>query len=149
MKPKKLTKEQIHLYKEILESIELIDIELVECKLKKYSSPSSEDLSAELITKVSSHKLETKKEKLIVNYKLDFHISEKIEDNEKKLLEIKGMFKINYSIKTKVKNDIIKIFINKNVPLNIHPFVRELIHSFLPKSGFPSFTVPLLKLKNN
>jgi len=149
MKQKKLTEKEIYSYREIIESIELIDIELVECKLKKYSNPSTEDINAELITKVSSHKLETKKEKLIVNYKLDFHISEKIEDNEKKLLEIKGMFKINYSIKTKVKNEIIKIFINKNVPVNIHPFVRELIHSFLPKTGFPSFTVPLLKLKNN
>jgi len=143
---KKLTQNQIDLYKNLIKSVELTNIELTECKFKKYKNPE-EELRIELITNNASRKFSKKNKELLVNYKFEFFIFETKSDKEKKVFELKGTFAISYSLEKKFEKEIIDIFINKNINLNVLPFVRELIHSILPKSGFPPFTIPLFKTK--
>ncbi|EEL27567.1 hypothetical protein bcere0018_33630 [Bacillus cereus Rock1-15] len=78
----------------------------------------------------------------------------KISD-EDKLFEVKFVLKLLYYLNLEdnkkllieISNDqeIIDTFVNKNVPINVWPYAREIISNITMKMGFPPLMIPPYK----
>ena len=73
-----------------------------------------------------------------------FKVEAGIEKN-KPIFDIKFIYLIEYTLKEKdlseVENIIISKFTEKNTPVNIWPYARELISSVTTRMGYPAFII--------
>ncbi len=56
-------------------------------------------------------------------------------------------FNLLYSIKNAINENLFEIFKKRNIPVNLHPYARELIQSSLTRVGLPPFTLPVFEDK--
>jgi len=84
-----------------------------------------------------------------VDQEVKFQLEEVSEDRIKsrKLFELKGVFYLVYHSSVPMDDELFALFKKRNIPVNIHPYARELIHNHMTRAGLPSFILPTLKLK--
>lgn len=133
-------------YKNLIKSINIEDIELVDLFFRKYFDLKQDmfPLNAEFGHDNCSYKIKKRSKKVLIKFPVKFIAKDK--SNEKILLEIKAIYIIKYNLDINVSETVINKFIERNVSLNVHPFFRELIYNILPRAKYPQFTLPLLKI---
>lgn len=137
-------------YAEIINDIDILDICLSELKFKKHHFPNPEkypDVKATFTATKSKFKQENGNLEVVQD--IEFLLEEFTEDRKKsrKVFELKAGFNLVYTLKFEIDEELFGIFKKRNLPVNLHPYARELIQSSLARVGLPAFTLPVLKLK--
>jgi preprotein translocase subunit SecB len=137
-------------YGELIDGIDLLDIYLGSATFKRHAFPDPENYP-EVKATFSGGKATYSEcdDELCVKQEFRFLIEEVGEDRKttRKVFELKGVFTLVYSNKAAMDDEIFELFKKRNVPVNMHPYARELIHNSMTRAGLPSFTLPALKIK--
>lgn len=56
--------------------------------------------------------------------------------------KISVTFRVVYSSKIPISDDLFEIFKGRNLPLNTWPYFREFVHNAIMRMGWPSFIAP-------
>ena len=56
--------------------------------------------------------------------------------------KISVTFRVVYSSKIPISDDLFEIFKERNLPLNTWPYFREFVHNTIMRMGWPSFIAP-------
>ena len=56
--------------------------------------------------------------------------------------KISVTFRVVYSSKIPISDDLFEIFKGRNLPLNTWPYFREFVHNAILRMGWPSFIAP-------
>ena len=139
---KKLNKEE---YNDFIKGIEFTDIRVDELSFKRFDIDKSsikEDTPASITLKPTKNEY-----KLLKDNRCDVKSSIlfRIEAEKNKVFELKVKFRLIYKCKVPINNEIFEVFSKRNIPFNIFPFLREIIHNSMYRAGLPPFLVPFLK----
>ena len=136
--PNKISPEE---YQEILGGLELLNIKLI----KLTSALDEEYFDQTMNIKINDDaKFEIKKENLITIINT-YNINLKSDNKDKEALKIKIGYEISFSCKKEFTKEFFEVYKKISLPLNIWPFVRELINSLTSRMNIPPITLPLLK----
>ncbi|QVW34414.1 protein-export chaperone SecB [Geobacter sulfurreducens] len=137
-------------YGEFINSLELLDIYLGSAQFKRHAFPDPETFP-EVKVNFSAGKSDYKKseDELYVDQEVRFLLEDVSVDRKKsrKLFELKGVFTLIYHSSVEMDDELFDLFKKRNIPVNLHPYVRELIHNSMTRAGLPSFVLPTLKIK--
>lgn len=138
-------------YNEFIKGLNLISLTMEELQYKKFKNPELAKCNvAEATVKAGKKYVGTwVNEQFLVAQEIIFTIKEHDPNNKRKLIKIfdlKVKFVLRYKSSFEPDKEIIEVLFSRNVPFNIHPYIRKLISSSLFKAGLPSVTLPLLKL---
>jgi preprotein translocase subunit SecB len=137
-------------YGELINGLELLDIYLGTAQYKRHAFPDPETFP-EVKVNFSAGKTnyKTSEGELYVDQEIRFLLEDVSVDRKKsrKLFELKGVFTLIYNSEVVMDDDLFELFKKRNIPLNLHPYVRELIHNSMTRAGLPSFVLPTLKIK--
>jgi len=137
-------------YGEIISKIEIEDIYLTSVQYKRFGTPDPVKYPEVRISftpdKVS---YKQKENQLEVKQKVLFILEELVNGEEKphKLFELKGEYILSYHLESKMDDELFDLFKIRNIPVNLQPYIRELIQSSMARVGLPPFTLPVLKIK--
>ncbi len=137
-------------YAEVISEIEILEICLNDLKFKKHNFPDPENYPDVTATfSASKSKFRQEDGHLEVFQDAEFLLEEFTEDRKKsrKIFELKAGFQIIYKLSVAIDEDVFEVFKKRNIPVNLHPYARELIQSSLARVGLPLFTLPVLKIK--
>jgi preprotein translocase subunit SecB len=137
-------------YNELIKDIELSDIYLGSVQFKRHAFPDPDtytDVRASLTTGKSTYK--SSEGELFIQQQFQFLLEEVSDDRKKsrKLFELKGTYCLLYQSAQTIDDEIFELFKNRNIPINLHPYTRELIHNSMARAGLPPFILPALKIK--
>lgn len=137
-------------YSDLIANVELLDIHLGSLQFKRYAFPDP-DTYADVRASFSAGKSTFKsyEDELIVEQQIQFSLEE-VSDNKKKsrkLFELKGTYSLLYHSTLPIDDEIFELFKERNIPNNLHPYTRELIHNSMARAGLPAFILPALKIK--
>lgn len=137
-------------YAELIEGLELLDIYLGSAQFKRHAFPDPDnfpEIKASFAGGKTVYKLCDSE--LCVDQEIRFQLEEITESEEKtrKIFELKGVFTLIYHTNTPMDDEVFALFKKRNVPVNLHPYARELIQSLMTRAGLPSFVLPALKIK--
>ena len=137
-------------YLEFIEGLELLDIYLGSSAFKRHAFPDPEKYP-EVTASLSPGKTQylQKKSELHIDQEIFFLLEEvgKGRKKKRKLFEISGVFTLIYNTTTPMDDEMFEMFKRSNIPVNIHPYMRELVHNSMTRAGLPSFILPVLKIK--
>jgi len=137
-------------YVAFIEGLELLDIFLGSSSFKRHAFPDPDkypEVKASLAPgKTVFNQTETE---LHVDQEISFLLEEIAKGRKKtrKIFELGGVFTLVYKTKTPMDDEMFEMFKKSNIPVNLHPYMRELIHNTMTRAGMPSFTLPVLKIK--
>lgn len=137
-------------YAELIDGVELLDIYLGSAQFKRHAFPDPErfpDVKATFSGgKTSCSHCDGE---LCVDQDVRFLLEEVSKDKKssRKIFELKGSFTLVYHTISPMDDEIFELFKKRNVPVNLHPYARELIQSMMTRAGLPSFILPALKIK--
>ncbi|MFC1937584.1 hypothetical protein ACFLWY_03385 [Chloroflexota bacterium] len=83
---------------------------------------------------------EQEKEQFNVSHRYNVTILER-ETKEVKA-NISVTFRVVYSSKIPINDDLFQVFKVRNLPLNTWPYFREFVHNAIMRMGWPSFIAP-------
>jgi preprotein translocase subunit SecB len=137
-------------YDELIDGIELLDIYLGSAQFKRHALPDPDkypEVKASVTTGKSSYR-ECDGE-LCIDQEIRFLLEQVSEDRGKtrKIFSLKGVFTLVYQIASPMDDETFELFKKRNIPVNLHPYIRELIQSLMTRAGLPSFILPALKIK--
>lgn len=137
-------------YGELINGLELLDIYLGSAQYKRHAFPDPETFP-EVKVNFSAGKTNYKnlEGELYVDQEVRFLLEDVSVDRKKsrKLFELKGIFTLIYHSEIIMDDELFDLFKKRNIPVNLHPYVRELIHNSMTRAGLPSFVLPTLKIK--
>jgi len=137
--------ELIKKYNEFIHSLELVDIYVAELTFKRLKDISKNNQVPVKVT-VKPTKNEYKKVETDL-YEITHRVLFKLEymkgERENLFFELKVTFKLFYRSKHELTNDIFKIFVERNIPINVFPFLREIICNSMYRAGLPPILIPL------
>lgn len=137
-------------YRVFISGLEIEDIRLTSAQYKRLGTPSPEECPEVKVSLTPGKtKYRQKDGNLSITQDILFLIEE-LEDEEgksHKVFELKAQYVLSYSTKTKIDDDLFDLFKKRNIPVNLHPYVRELVQSTMVRVGLPPFTLPVLMLK--
>lgn len=138
-------------YDDFISQINLLDIHLTYVEYRKLANPSPDEYShIEVNYKPKKITYCQKKNCFEISQDILFSISEcdDVSKNKpRKLFDLKATFALVYESKIPLNDNLFDLFKVRNIPINIHPYVRELIQNALVKVGLPGFTLPVLRIK--
>ena len=150
MKKKEISKELQKKYNDFISSVELIDLLVNELSFKKLTSPpDSKNISIKVSLKPNNNAYrKTKENTYEITHGVQFKLETINEDEskKKKFFELKVVFKLIYKSEIKLDNEIFELFVRRNIPINIIPFLREIIHNSMYRAGLSPFVLPLIKI---
>lgn len=137
-------------YGELIDGLELLDIYLGSAQFKRHAFPDPENfpgVKASFTPGKVSYAIVEKQ--LNVDQEIRFVLEEVSADRKKvrKLFELKGIFTLIYHATALMDDELFELFKKRNIPVNLHPYVRELIQNTMTRAGLPSFVLPALKIK--
>jgi len=137
-------------YNKFIASIEIVDLFLEEMSFKRHRFPDSKKYP-ELSVNISSKECTYTQDKQTIHIKqrVEFNIETSEQDSRKKvkIFELNADFCVIYNTKEKMTEEIFSIFKSSNIPVNIHPYLREIIHNAMNRAGLPPVVIPVLKIK--
>jgi hypothetical protein len=125
-------------YNDFVTQIKIIELRIVSAQINMldYSYfPSSAEVKWRM--RVS---YENAEEQFNVYHRYNVTIWDK-ETKEAKA-KISVTFRVVYSSKIPISDDLFEIFKTRNLPLNTWPYFREFIHNAILRMGWPSFIAP-------
>lgn len=137
-------------YGELIGGLEILDLYLGTSTFKRHAFPDPENFPEVKVTfgagKSSYAKVE---EGFCVDQEVKFLLEDVSTNKEKsrKLFELKGIFTLVYHSSVPMDDELFELFKKRNIPVNLHPYIRELVHNSMTRSGLPSFILPALKIK--
>lgn len=137
-------------YDELIDGIELLDIYLGSAQFKRHAFPDPDaypEVKASFTTGKSSYKACDRE--LCIDQEVIFLLEEVTENQKKtrKMYDLKGVFTLIYHISGEMDDEIFELFKKRNIPVNLHPYARELIQNMMQRAGLPSFVLPTFKIK--
>ena len=137
-------------YRNMISKIDIEDIFLTSVNYKRLGTPDP-DKYPEVRISFSPDKVsyKQKENQLEVKQKVIFILEELVDGEEKphKLFELKGEYVLSYHLEFKMDDELFELFKIRNIPVNLQPYIRELIQSSMARVGLPPFTLPVLKIK--
>ena len=137
-------------YDELIDGIDLLDIYLGSAQFKRHAFPDP-DAYPEVKASFSPGKTSYKAcdGELCVDQEVSFLLEEVAKDRKKtrKMFDLKGVFTLVYRISGEMDDEVFELFKKRNIPVNLHPYARELIQSMMQRAGLPSFVLPAFKIK--
>ncbi len=129
-------------YSEILSSIELQQIILNDCSVKRHEVKTKGGTIDLGISMKLGHVQNSSRVEFIVNYKLEG--VKKNESEEEKVFTISTGFLISYAKKREIeiKKEFVDIFKNNSIELVSWPYFREFVQNTIVRMGFPPLTLP-------
>ncbi|MBP1888917.1 preprotein translocase subunit SecB [Clostridium moniliforme] len=129
-------------YSEFIKNLEIMDIRLNEVNTKclKYIEEIDSSLEVELTYECKDIEVKTINE---INMYPKFNVKLKSEDGDEVCLVLNLKFNIKYSVKNldSFSREYVQHFTDKNVPINIWPYAREIISSITSRMGYPSLII--------
>jgi preprotein translocase subunit SecB len=135
-------------YNRFVHSLELLNIYIEALSFKKTGDvPENDQIPIKVTLKPTKNAYrETEENTYEISHTVLFRL-EYIENAKKeKFFELKATYKLVYRSKVKLTDEIFKIFVKKNVPINVFPFLRETVHNCMYRAGLPPLLLPLVKL---
>ncbi|PNU20867.1 hypothetical protein C2E25_04560 [Geothermobacter hydrogeniphilus] len=137
-------------YEKLISGIEMEEIFLSSVKYKRSGTPDPEkypEVRVSFTPEKASYK--QKGNQLEVRQKFIFLLDEFEDGDQKphKLFELKGEYALTYRSEAKMDDELFELFKARNIPVNLQPYIRELVQSSLTRVGLPPFTLPVLKIK--
>ncbi|EOU1741768.1 protein-export chaperone SecB [Clostridium perfringens] len=127
-------------YSDFIKNLEIIDIRLNEVNTKciKYVEEVENHLDVELIYECKDVEVKVINE---INMYPKFNV--KLKSKDELCLTLNLKFNIKYSVKDLelFSEEYVQKFIDKNVPINIWPYAREIISSITSRMGYPSLII--------
>ncbi len=128
---------RIEEYNLFLRGLELVHIALERVEAVQHPELlMTENLRVDIVTK-SKYEYEDGKMKITSHFKV-------VAKNKKKhALKVEGMYFLLYNSEQPVTDFLFGLYNEDVLPLNIWPFMRELVHSMTIRMGLPPLTLPL------
>ena len=129
-------------YQEILKTIDLQNVYLVETKAKL----NENNISPNLEIKVRDTKsFETKDNSFIISY--TYRLAGINAEQDNTCLEIVAKFKIKYFTEnaTNINKEFFDVFAKFSVDFMLWPYFREFVQNLTSKMDLPSLTLPMIK----
>lgn len=135
-----------NLYNKFIKNLEIEDIQLNELTTRCFVD--LDDIESELYMELS-YKCIDMKIKSIDEMNVFPEFDVKVKSNEMVCLKIRLKFKIKYTIDSlnSFNDQYLELFIDKNVPINIWPYAREVISSITTRMGYPQLIIKPFKGK--
>ncbi|MDU2163094.1 hypothetical protein [Intestinibacter bartlettii] len=133
-------------YKELAESVDIASIDLCELlvkDIKKDMAIQSQSIEIEHKSKMTKYKLENEKLKVFIETSIQ-GLSEEIKEENKRVFYLEFTYCIEYNVEDSFRFEDIyyELFAMKNAPVNLWPYMRELIHSLSIRMGIPEIIIP-------
>ncbi len=138
-------------YNNFIRSIELEEIYVSDLSFKRFGNlPEDIEISVKVIIKPTKNEYKKIDSDLYeITHRILFKLEYIQEAQRKAFFELKATYKLNYRTKLELTDEIFKIFIKRNIPINVAPFLRETISNSMYRAGLPPILLPLLKSKSN
>lgn len=138
------------IYSNFIQSIQLREINLNQAVTKKYWDKL--DLPEEPNFEISSKVKSVAQEGNVLRICSRFQVHGTVGDSEK-FISILFEFELIYdlssmdsaTIESSDWDELLELFVNRNVPLNIWPYAREFISSSMVRMGFPPLLIGLFR----
>jgi len=128
-------------YRAILKGIELEGIMLEECSAKIRRDRLIGRAIVSVNHKISHEKEDENSVLVTCNYELIASTGSKRDF----ALKILCFFKAKYSSRSPLTDDFLEIFTERNAPMQIWPYFRELAQNMTQRMNIPPLTLPLLR----
>lgn len=137
--------EQKDSYKNFIQNVELEEIFLQGLKAKRFEIIPTGSANVNISTHFALSERQTDGIIALAQFKVEINNSE---EGQTTPFFIHADFILRYSFPKglEVADEVIKQFINRNVPLNSWPYARELISSITTRMGLPPLVIGTLKL---
>lgn len=135
---------QIDEYRELIDQIELSEIALLH--LKQHREDEVE------FPLRANHTLDVRDKEITnrnIRAKVDFTFQAFHKDSDHAVIEIHMTWRVSYKIDDEaftVSEEVGKEFLERNIPLNLWPYIRETVGTLTGKMGFAPLLLPTLKL---
>ena len=138
MDDKKFSKEK---YNNFIKDIHITSINVKSLFIDDVKLPEDEELSVELIYSCD----EFEKINNLIEFYPMFQVT--IKDKMKGLVNINFKFSVSYSVLnlSEYENQYIEKFQEKNLPVNVWPYARELVSSLTTRIGYPALIIEPFK----
>lgn len=139
MKKKKISPEE---YSKILSSIELSNIVLSECNVKKYETRGKERTVNLDVSMKMGYGQDSSSVSFLVSYKLEG--TKRNDEDTEKVLVISASFLLTYNKKrdVDVSKEFAEVFKEKSLELVSWPYFREFVQNTICRMGLPLLTLP-------
>lgn len=136
--------DNIDQYKQLVEGVELQEIVLREVEAKRTSDqpgPWVADAKLDINGNLDSSKD-------LVEASVSVMITATQGTSHEEVAVIRTTWFVRYHLRKGlvVGHDLIQAFVQRNVPINIWPYVRELVSSLTMRMGMPPLLLPTLKI---
>ena len=146
---KGLPKEFEEDYNRFIRSLKLLDIYVSELSFSRARNVSPDD---QIPVKVSLRKTKASYKTVgegvyEISYTALFKVSCVEDRGDAEFFRLRVTYGLVYETKVELTDDIFEAFIDRNLPLNIVPFLRETIYNSMYRAGLPPLLLPLVKFE--
>jgi len=127
-------------YIEFIKGIELRNLELLKCSLKRDEGFIPEDISLKIQEKPPRYR---KTDNGFIAY-VSFSILAEKETGEK--FTVEASYRVIYESKTPITKTLFEIFSTRALVLHAWPYFRQLVHDFTLRTGLPPLVLPVIKM---
>ena len=146
MMPKTENNIDLKTYNNLVKNIDIADISLREMSCKSADDLYNNDIFGALRLNIQSSTKD-----IILNqdgsiiFKKSFILTGKYKN--KQVISIKVLYDVVYIMKVAmdIEDKYLQLFGDKNVPINVWPFFREICHSLTSKMSIPPLTLPVIR----
>jgi preprotein translocase subunit SecB len=133
-------------YNSFVNSISLQNIRLVECAVNSgIERPLPKKTSIGIKFSTSLNGIKNDSDSVSFDSNAEAEIVFRSRDSDHILGTIKVNFILSYESKIQVEEEIIELFVKRNVPINAWPYLREFIQSMIQRMGWSTFILPPLR----
>ncbi len=134
-------------YNEFIHSLELVDIYIAELTFKRLKDiPENNQVRVKVTIKATKNEYKKVETDLYeITHRVLFKLEYVKEGHRNLFFELKVTFKLFYRSKHELTDEIFKIFVERNVPVNVFPFLREIVCNSMYRTGLPPILIPLKK----
>ncbi|TYB36684.1 MAG: hypothetical protein FXF49_00540 [Flexistipes sinusarabici] len=130
-------------YNNLVKHIDLLDIKLRNANCKNDDAIFDNKVFQKLKINVSGNIKTINKNEDTITYKKEFSLKAKF--GNKIMLNINAVYDVTYLLETEASEEYLKYFGERNVPINVWPFFRELCYSITSRMGIPPLTLPVIR----
>lgn len=136
-------------YNDMINSINLEKIALLNCESKIHDEDSFGNLSVNVNFSVNKVRMEKNKLEAIA----EFEVSTTEPDFDEIVFEVNFNYILEYSLSSEdnlndIEDEYIETFLKHNLPINIWPYAREFVSSMTTRMGYPPLFIPMHKNKD-
>lgn len=132
------------IYRKLIESIDIKKIYLLELMLKRTNNEPTEGLNVKVNPSFELLSFQDR----VIETQAKISVKAISKETNNVFFSIDATFQVNYELRKEidgVDEEIVDIFVNQNLPINIWPYMRELVSSHTTKMGLPPLVLGVFK----